>query len=250
MTLITLPYVAELAAGQPEDIGMVLADLEEIVSVVNGDIRNDNIHASAAIAVSKLGITGTPDGTKFLRDDNTWQAPPSGVFLLVNDTILAAAAASYDVQNISGGRALQLEAYLRTDRAANGEDDIGVRFNNDSGANYDGYDVRMNAGTPTFGVLSSLAASSARLGNLACGDGAGANLFAAATLRVPHYNGTANFKQIIAHGYKRVGTSAGDLAVVVGGGGWRSGNAINRVTVIPITGANFKIDSRFSLYTL
>jgi hypothetical protein len=30
------------------------------------------------VPVAKLSATGTKDGTKFLRDDNTWQVPVGG----------------------------------------------------------------------------------------------------------------------------------------------------------------------------
>ena len=36
-------------------------------------IANANIDAAAAIAITKLAITGTPNGAKFLRDDGSWQ---------------------------------------------------------------------------------------------------------------------------------------------------------------------------------
>ena len=45
---------------------------------VDGNIVNANIDAGAAIDISKLDITGTPDGTKFLRDDGSWQNIVSG----------------------------------------------------------------------------------------------------------------------------------------------------------------------------
>jgi hypothetical protein len=76
MTLVTLPFRTELSAGQPEVISRVLADMDAILAVLNGDIRNDNVAAGAAIAVAKLGISGTPTGLKFLRDDASWQVPP------------------------------------------------------------------------------------------------------------------------------------------------------------------------------
>ena len=38
-----------------------------------GQIVNADVSNSAAIAISKLSISGTPDGTKFLRDDGSWQ---------------------------------------------------------------------------------------------------------------------------------------------------------------------------------
>jgi hypothetical protein len=43
-----------------------------------GQVVNADVSSSAAIALSKLSITGTPDGTKFLRDDGSWQAASGG----------------------------------------------------------------------------------------------------------------------------------------------------------------------------
>lgn len=39
---------------------------------------------AGSIAISKLAITGTPDGTKYLRDDGTWQTISSGATLGAN----------------------------------------------------------------------------------------------------------------------------------------------------------------------
>jgi hypothetical protein len=78
MTVVTLPYRTQLAAGKSEDIGMVVADFDAIIGVINGGLTNDNFNAAAAIALSKLGITGTPVGTKFLKGDGSWSALPSG----------------------------------------------------------------------------------------------------------------------------------------------------------------------------
>lgn len=78
MTICTLPYRSQLAAGKPEDIGMVLADLDTIAGVINGNLTNVNFNAAAAIAWSKMFVSGTPDGTKFLKDNYEWGALPSG----------------------------------------------------------------------------------------------------------------------------------------------------------------------------
>jgi len=40
--------------------------------IVNGSIVNDDINASAAIALSKLATSGTPNNTNFLRGDGAW----------------------------------------------------------------------------------------------------------------------------------------------------------------------------------
>lgn len=43
-----------------------------------------NAMLAGSIAISKLAITGTPDGTKYLRDDGTWQTVTSGATLSAN----------------------------------------------------------------------------------------------------------------------------------------------------------------------
>jgi len=60
-----------MAAGQPEDISVVLANLDAIASVLNGGIDNSNINATAAILASKLA-NYPADLTKLLRGDGTW----------------------------------------------------------------------------------------------------------------------------------------------------------------------------------
>jgi len=73
VTLVTLPYRTQLAGGQPEDIGKVLANFDAILAAFNGDIRDDNLASVANIAISKLA--GFPnDVTKQLLGNGTWAA--------------------------------------------------------------------------------------------------------------------------------------------------------------------------------
>ena len=44
--------------------------------IADGSVANDDLAGS--IALSKLSITGTPDGSKYLRDDGTWQTVSGG----------------------------------------------------------------------------------------------------------------------------------------------------------------------------
>jgi len=48
------------------------------ISVTIGAGKVTNAMLAGSIAISKLSITGTPDGSKFLRDDGSWQVPGGG----------------------------------------------------------------------------------------------------------------------------------------------------------------------------
>jgi microcystin-dependent protein len=78
MTTYNIVSPGALVSGQPEDISVILANLQAIAAVINGGLDNGNLNASAAIAASKLA--GYPaDVTKALLGDGTWGAPGAGV---------------------------------------------------------------------------------------------------------------------------------------------------------------------------
>jgi len=82
MTAYNIVSPAALVAGQPEDISVLLANLQAIQSVINGNVDNSNIAAAAAILASK--IAGYPsDASKFLRGDGTWAGVGGGGYSLV-----------------------------------------------------------------------------------------------------------------------------------------------------------------------
>lgn len=56
----------------------IVVDNTVLCTNLNADLL-DGVHASAF----HLAPTGTPDGTKFLRDDNTWQAVGSSGAVIV-----------------------------------------------------------------------------------------------------------------------------------------------------------------------
>jgi hypothetical protein len=75
MTAYNVISPGSLQAGQPEDISVILSNLQAIQGVLNGGIDNGNINAAAAIAASKLA--GYPsDLLKVLRGDGSWAAIP------------------------------------------------------------------------------------------------------------------------------------------------------------------------------
>jgi hypothetical protein len=55
-----------------------------------------NTHLSGSITLSKIALTGTPDGTKFLRDDGSWQAVAS------SDTLAALSCTNGQIAKWNG----------------------------------------------------------------------------------------------------------------------------------------------------
>jgi len=70
MTQVALPF--RPIAGDPEDISQVMADFDAILTVLNGDIRNDNIATLAAIAVAKLAAGSNGDRLEMVGGVPTW----------------------------------------------------------------------------------------------------------------------------------------------------------------------------------
>lgn len=69
-------------------------------SIASGAVTNAMLAGS--IALSKLSITGTPDGTKFLRDDGSWQAAGGGSGLTTGTTTIASGTNTRVLYNNSG----------------------------------------------------------------------------------------------------------------------------------------------------
>lgn len=68
----------KLVAGLPEDISVILANLQAIAATINGSLDNSNLVNGAAIAPSK--IAGYPaDASKALLGDGSWGSPAVGV---------------------------------------------------------------------------------------------------------------------------------------------------------------------------
>jgi hypothetical protein len=71
MTAYNVINAASMAAGQPEDVSVVLANLQAIAAIINGSLDDSNLSPSAALTASK--IAGYPsDVAKVLKGDGTW----------------------------------------------------------------------------------------------------------------------------------------------------------------------------------
>lgn len=183
--------------------------------------------------------------TAVVTGDLITAAQLNGLPVKIADSTAGSAVATFDFTSIPSHYAhLFFIAYLRGDTAA-GLANLAVRFNNDSGANYDAmlFNIRDVA---TLATVGAAAATSAVCGAFQAGT-APANSFGPCQIWVPHYANAVNHKTVdVRYGMKLTTASTGQYT---GGGqaSWRSTAAINRVTLLPSAG-NFDTGSRVTLY--
>jgi hypothetical protein len=171
----------------------------------------------------------------------------SGALTQLASTVLGASAPSIDFSGIAATLThLLIVYYLRSD-AATTNDNLLIRFNNDSGANYDMQADRAFAATPA--ANEALAATSINCTSCLCGANAPANVFAGGTIEIHNYANASNNKTASVVGGSKGGTTTGTLIASRIAGFWRSSAAINRVTLLPATG-NFVTGSLATLYGL
>lgn len=164
----------------------------------------------------------------------------------VFDTTLGGSAASIDVTAISNTYAhLMISIYARGDTAATSTP-VFVRFNGDSGLNYDYQQLFGTAATT--GAAELFGQSAASVGSMPANT-AGANLFSSHEVFIPHYAGSTNNKQIVTFTSFKLGTTTGLMANNIFGGGWRSNAAINQITLLPSAG-NFVAGTRVTIHAL
>jgi hypothetical protein len=96
---------SSLQAGQPEDVSVVLANLNAIAAILNGGIDNSNLAAAAGIQPAK--IAGYPaDGSKALKGDGSWGSttpPPPTTNPQVASYVLAITDANNIVEILNAG---------------------------------------------------------------------------------------------------------------------------------------------------
>jgi hypothetical protein len=163
---------------------------------------------------------------------------------LIADTTLGSDTANFDFTSIpSTYKHLKLVLSLRSDVAAT-SDGVFVRFNNDTAANYDYIVV----------VLYTTMANAEGLGQTAVwatttmGNNAVASDFGTSYIDVIDYASTTPNKSSLSVGGWRGSTSTNFIRLYNGHGHWRSTAAINRITIYPQTGTNWKTGSRATLF--
>lgn len=243
----------ELGDDEPSSATKQNAMIQAIENAANnmGSASYGAFASGLIFDLAKIKQNGATNGQVPMWSGTAWvpTTVAGSEYTLISDSLLVGDG-TFSFTGIAGSyKHLELVCYLRTDRAAT-QDDLGVRFNNDTTANYDGYAFQMNGTAPTTAGSETLAGTSITISNGCVGSSATANVFGTAIIRIPHYAGTSNNKAASLQLSKKIGVAAGNLHVISGLGAWRSSSAITRVDLLPLVGTNFKTGSRVTLYGL
>lgn len=182
----------------------------------------------------------TPSALHLARFD------PVGMAVLF-DSILSADAASFDVQNVPAGyRHLLMELSVRSDRASNVFDTVVLRCNGDSGANYF-WQLNYSFGSTASGA-ESLTDTGIRIGDSAAATSP-SGIYSTITAYIADYS-SGNKKIVLSTVANIRDTTTTNLFTESVAGLWNDSSAINRLTLLPGAGSNFKAGSRLTIYGL
>lgn len=168
----------------------------------------------------------------------------TGCPVMVAISTLVGTAASITFSSIpTTFNSLHLTGYFRSDNAATSAT-MFLRFNGDTGSNYDYQVVQGNAAVAS--ASEGLAQTQIGIGH-SVGNTGGANLFSGISTAIQGYASSANNKALTSKSSYKGGTSSGSLTVTIWSGFWRSNAPVTSLTVFPSAG-NLVSGSRLVLY--
>lgn len=163
-------------------------------------------------------------------------------------TEFSVAAASVDITSIPATYAsLMLVCGLRSDQVAT-TDGLRLRFNADSGANYDCALLKASKGGVV--VAENLGATAMIFDAALAGASATANYMGTMIITVHNYASITFPRHVQTSGYIQYGATTDDLYHTAGGGLWDdTASAIDQITLLPENGSNFDLGF-YALYGL
>lgn len=139
---------------------------------------------------------------------------------------------------------LVIVAELRSSTASGGVTNANLRFNNDSGANYDWEFFVGGTGSPGSG--DAVGTNQIFIGNTPLNSVA-AGYFSSHHIEIPHYANTSYYKGANVSNSVFWGTSSGSAQTYLGQGNWRSTAAISRLQIL-LSSGNILAGSRLLVY--
>lgn len=149
------------------------------------------------------------------------------------DTELGAPDANVDITSIvQTFRSLRMQIIARGSNASTSVSCL-LRFNNDSGNNYDYQNLQGN--NTAAAAFSAVAGSSIVVGGAPAAS-ATANVFGQIDVQIGDYINATRNKVLNARSALKIGTTTADVVTAAVSGFWRSNAAITRITLIPSAG--------------
>jgi hypothetical protein len=193
---------------------------------------SSDAHDASAISVADSGAFYTATDVEGVLAEIAPQLGGGGLTVVETLTAGAGGSATFDFQSIpQTGQAIQITFSIRSEAAVANEG-CGMRFNNDSGGNYDW--TRLDGQGSTVAGAGFAAQTSGQVSEVI-----GANVadrVGAGVIFIPAYASTAFFHAYRADSMYSLDTQAGNQGVRQIGGTWRSTAAITRVTLFCASG--------------
>ena len=171
----------------------------------------------------------------------------AGGLAQISQTILGANTAPITISGIPATyRDLLLIVDLRSNRVASTDDDLGIRFNNDSAGNY----VWQRTQTVNVTQGDSIGVAVTSIGGVSCPASlAPAGASAPIQILIPDYRNTLFRKNVLIHaGFIQSDLAAGQINQLQVRGEWRSTAAINRIDLVSLNAAQWLTGSVATLY--
>ena len=140
---------------------------------------------------------------------------------------------------------LQIRGIVTTNRSGSAQDDMGIRFNDDTNtSNYRGH--RLYGFGSNFKGSDSISGYSFATAGFTGGDNAGTNVFGAVVIDILDAFSTTKNKTTRALSGVDCNNTDGGVALV--SGLWMSTSPANKITLLPLNGSLFKQNTQFAVY--
>lgn len=230
-------------AAAPTFRALVAADIPSTLDA-NARVGVRKNSAGSTYTRRRLNLIEGSNVTITVADDSTDEevditiassGGAAGSLTLLASNVLGSNQSSISFNSISGSYKHLLLIYIngRSTTAASALDTLLMRFNSDTGSNYDW--TNFSQSNTLSGGGETFASTSIRMGLLAQAN-VTSTLSASGQCWIYNYADTSYHKATFAQTSSKTGTSAGSLRNEQGSGYWRSASAITSITLLP--GAN------------
>jgi hypothetical protein len=249
------PKYEQLALGNANEIlssdgsdvkyQTLIALIKAALLTANGDI----IYRDTDGTVKRLPIGAESNVLTSSSGVPTWAAPASsGACTLIQEITADGTATTIDFQNIASTyRNLQIVYQARSSKAGSQTEALNIRFNNDSGNNYNSYQ-RIQYFNNQYSQIEIIASSAMDIGDIPAAT-ATASEAGSGVISIPNYKGTTFLKTLNAHDGLLQSAASGNIKFCNAFGYWNNAAAITRVT-LRLASGNFVSGSVASLYGL